>query len=262
MFPGVIDYYRRFCQIMLVVLLTSRYYHVTTSITVSDRDDFDGQDANDDADTLSEKAGDGDAENKHFMDVYSLKSGPQQLEFGHVFEDPNVWEQRYEKKDFDSQRHQGQVKWGDKDGSYGEQYWDLNHGGAGESAYDNGENGPYESSPPESGPYEPSNWENGQESRHTAVVYKPLVVTFTTTNKSNKKSPTAIVRNARHKNMPNNKLQQMSEPTATTTTAKPMTTGRSANDKKTAPVLVFDMKTGVVMDEATGNKFVLKPIDD
>lgn len=30
-----------------------------------------------------------------------------------------------------------QVKWGDKDGSYGEQYWDLNHGGAGESAYDN-----------------------------------------------------------------------------------------------------------------------------
>jgi len=23
------------------------------------------------------------------------------------------------------------VKWGDKDGSYGEQYWDLNHGGGG-----------------------------------------------------------------------------------------------------------------------------------
>jgi len=22
----------------------------------------------------------------------------------------------------------GQVKWGDKDGGYGEQYWDLNHG--------------------------------------------------------------------------------------------------------------------------------------
>lgn len=29
-----------------------------------------------------------------------------------------------------------QVKWGDKDGGYGEQYWDLNHGGAGESAND------------------------------------------------------------------------------------------------------------------------------
>jgi len=30
-----------------------------------------------------------------------------------------------------------QVKWGDKDGSYGEQYWDLNHGGAGESSNEN-----------------------------------------------------------------------------------------------------------------------------
>lgn len=30
-----------------------------------------------------------------------------------------------------------QVKWGDKDGGYGEQYWDLNHGGAGDSAYEN-----------------------------------------------------------------------------------------------------------------------------
>lgn len=44
-----------------------------------------------------------------FRDVYSLQSGPQQLEFGHVFEDPNVWEQRYEKKDFDAQRYQGKV---------------------------------------------------------------------------------------------------------------------------------------------------------
>lgn len=46
-----------------------------------------------------------------FRDVYSLQSGPQQLEFGHVFEDPNVWEQRYEKKDFDAQRYQGKVSW-------------------------------------------------------------------------------------------------------------------------------------------------------
>lgn len=44
-----------------------------------------------------------------YRDVYSLQSGPQQLEFGHVFEDPNVWEQRYEKKDFDAQRYQGKV---------------------------------------------------------------------------------------------------------------------------------------------------------
>lgn len=25
------------------------------------------------------------------------------------------------------------MKWGDKDGGYGEQYWDLNHGGAGDN---------------------------------------------------------------------------------------------------------------------------------
>lgn len=42
--------------------------------------------------------------------MYSLQSGPRQLEFGHVFEDPNVWEQRYEKKDFDGQRYQGKVR--------------------------------------------------------------------------------------------------------------------------------------------------------
>lgn len=45
----------------------------------------------------------------YYRDVYSLQSGPQQLEFGHVFEDPSVWEQRYEKKDFDTQRYQGKV---------------------------------------------------------------------------------------------------------------------------------------------------------
>jgi len=38
-----------------------------------------------------------------------LQSGPDQIEFGHVCEDPHVWEQRYEKKDLAKQRHQGQV---------------------------------------------------------------------------------------------------------------------------------------------------------
>jgi len=38
-----------------------------------------------------------------------LQSGPDQIEFGHVCEDPHGWEQRYEKKDLAKQRHQGQV---------------------------------------------------------------------------------------------------------------------------------------------------------
>jgi hypothetical protein len=42
-------------------------------------------------------------------DFYMLKSGPDQIEFGHVCEDPHTWEQRYEKKDLAKHRHQGQV---------------------------------------------------------------------------------------------------------------------------------------------------------
>ena len=42
-------------------------------------------------------------------DLYSIQTGPKQVEFGHVFEDPNAWEQRYEKKDHENERFQGQV---------------------------------------------------------------------------------------------------------------------------------------------------------
>jgi hypothetical protein len=42
-------------------------------------------------------------------DFFMLKSGPHQIEFGHVCENPHEWEQRYEKKDLAKQRHQGQV---------------------------------------------------------------------------------------------------------------------------------------------------------
>jgi hypothetical protein len=42
-------------------------------------------------------------------DFFMLKSGPHQLEFGHVCENPHDWEQRYEKKDLAKHRHQGQV---------------------------------------------------------------------------------------------------------------------------------------------------------
>lgn len=42
-------------------------------------------------------------------DVYSVQTGPKQIEFGHVFEDPDMWEQRYERKDHDKKRFQGKV---------------------------------------------------------------------------------------------------------------------------------------------------------
>lgn len=47
-------------------------------------------------------------------------------------------------------------------------------------------------------------------------------------------------------------------PSATVTV---LTADPDKSVKKNAPVLVFDMKTGVVLDEATGNKFFLKPIN-
>lgn len=34
---------------------------------------------------------------------------PYKIEFGHVCEDPNTWEQRYEKKDFKNHRDMGKV---------------------------------------------------------------------------------------------------------------------------------------------------------
>lgn len=43
-------------------------------------------------------------------DFYTLQYGPKQVEFGHVCEDPNDWEQRFERKDLDKQHHQGQVQ--------------------------------------------------------------------------------------------------------------------------------------------------------
>ncbi|KAK3928419.1 tRNA modification GTPase MnmE [Frankliniella fusca] len=46
---------------------------------------------------------------KFFQDFYSLQYGPRQVEFGHVCEDPNEWEQRFERKDLDKDHHQGQV---------------------------------------------------------------------------------------------------------------------------------------------------------
>lgn len=74
-------------------------------------------------------------------------------------------------------------------------------------------------------------------------MYKPIVV------KLIKKKPKKPVRNVR-----NNHPKRLSD----SSTAAQTSVGSA--DKKNAPVLVFDLKTGVVMDEATGNKFILKPI--
>lgn len=44
-----------------------------------------------------------------YRDFFSVQLSPYKIEFGHVCEDPNTWEQRYEKKDFKNHRDMGKV---------------------------------------------------------------------------------------------------------------------------------------------------------
>ncbi|XP_046960789.1 uncharacterized protein LOC124530604 [Vanessa cardui] len=91
-----------------------------------------------------------EAQAKFFQDFFSVQLSPYKIEFGHVCEDPNNWEQRYEKKDFKNHRDMGKVRWGDKKGGYGEHYWDLNHAGHGgnDDGYDSdSDDGSYHEDP-------------------------------------------------------------------------------------------------------------------
>jgi len=67
--------------------------------------------------------------------------------------------------------------------------------------------------------------------------------------KNKSKKPVRNIRN-------NNSKRPVLDSSTTTRTVA------GTGDKKKAPVLVFDMKTGVVMDEATGNKFILQPLKE
>ncbi|XP_051168200.1 uncharacterized protein LOC127285992 [Leptopilina boulardi] len=63
-----------------------------------------------------------------FQDIFSDHLAPLLFQFGHVCENPTEWEQRFEQKDFENNRHQGKVLWGNANGNYGEHYWDLASG--------------------------------------------------------------------------------------------------------------------------------------
>ncbi|XP_034940692.1 uncharacterized protein [Chelonus insularis] len=64
---------------------------------------------------------------QYFQDIYVEQPSPMKISFGHVFEDPRQWEQRFETQDMENKRFQGKVRWGTEDGNYVEHYWDLNH---------------------------------------------------------------------------------------------------------------------------------------
>lgn len=44
-----------------------------------------------------------------YRDIFSDHPAPFEIEFGHVCENPNEWEQRFERKDFDKNRYSGKV---------------------------------------------------------------------------------------------------------------------------------------------------------
>ncbi|XP_014484742.1 PREDICTED: uncharacterized protein LOC106749605 [Dinoponera quadriceps] len=87
----------------------------------------DSQTAHERTGASKQKATDILSTGQYFQDIFSEHLAPLKVEFGHVCENPNEWEQRFERKDFDNNRHSGKIKWGNKRGEYGEQYWDLNH---------------------------------------------------------------------------------------------------------------------------------------
>ncbi|CAH0727943.1 unnamed protein product, partial [Brenthis ino] len=115
-----------------------------------------------------------EAQAKFFQDFFSVQLSPYKIEFGHVCEDPSTWEQRYEKKDFKNHRDMGKVRWGDKNGGYGEHYWDLNHAGhaGNHDSYDDSDDGSYHEDPNET--YNGSD-ENDQSQNYETVEYNPEI---------------------------------------------------------------------------------------
>lgn len=44
-------------------------------------------------------------------DIFSEQLDPMTIQFGHVCENPHEWQQRFEKRDFNKNNHQGKVKY-------------------------------------------------------------------------------------------------------------------------------------------------------
>ncbi|GAB0090468.1 hypothetical protein DMENIID0001_052030 [Sergentomyia squamirostris] len=92
-----------------------------------EEEDYDLTEANSDAKSSKQKNADPESVQQYFQDLFRFQLEPHAIEFGHVMENPKHWEERYERNDMKNHRHQGKVRWGDKEGGYGEHVWDLNH---------------------------------------------------------------------------------------------------------------------------------------
>ncbi|XP_057653647.1 uncharacterized protein LOC130892306 isoform X1 [Diorhabda carinulata] len=189
------------------------------------------------------------AGSKFFQDIYVAMDKPDELEFGHVRETPNDWEQRYEKLNLENLNRQGKVRWGDKHGGYGEHYWDYNHAGhnhdgEGDESRQNSEYAEYE------------------ETKHVPVISSPQQQTS-----RDKREPT-----------PSNDVEFINDKARSLildgNVKKHGGNYKAVNDNrgkreqnrvnKRTPTnfgqaLVFNADEGVVIDEQTGLRYQLSP---
>ncbi|XP_054260384.1 uncharacterized protein LOC128985034 [Macrosteles quadrilineatus] len=166
---------------------------------------------------------------KYFMDTIMIQSGPKQLEFGHVCENPHEWEQRYERQDQDKKRYQGKARWGDKHGGYGEHYWDYNHGG-------------------HHGDEEASEDEGGDET-HPVPDYQQL-----------RDGQDERVKREHEGRRPSDSSENLDY--SQETLNSPRTSGSTISPLDHQGLsLAYDVESGTVVDEATGRRFMLTPIN-
>ncbi|XP_075233837.1 uncharacterized protein LOC142331690 [Lycorma delicatula] len=172
---------------------------------------------------------------KYFQDAFTHLFGPLQIEFGHIKETPEDWEQRYEKKDDKNKRYQGKVRWGDKHGGYGEHYWDYNHAG-----HDHGGSNDEES-------HDENEGDDGDYSHNIPEYVVPSDKTLSTFKQAPNTDGTTTSED-RVKRHPVNGNQNL----------KPSAVSKVAD----GPIsLVYDVETGTVINEATGQSYILQPVN-
>ncbi|XP_072394850.1 uncharacterized protein [Diabrotica undecimpunctata] len=188
---------------------------------------------------------------KFFQDIYVAMEKPDELEFGHVRETPNDWEQRYEKLNLETLKHQGKVRWGDKHGGYGEHYWDYNHAGhghdgEGDESQQNEEYAEYEDES-KNEPIISSLSENQRGKREPALLDDVEFINDKARSLSLDRNSQRHGGNYRAVNDNRGKREQSREKSRRVS-------------KNFGESLVFDADEGIVLDEETGLRYQLSPL--
>ncbi|KAK9883753.1 hypothetical protein WA026_001941 [Henosepilachna vigintioctopunctata] len=181
---------------------------------------------------------------KYFQDIYVAQHKPDELEFGHVYETPNDWEQRFEKIDIKNNTRKGKVRWGDKHGGYGEHYWDFNHAGHdshdGEESINNEQYAAYEE---ESAPV-PAYADKARGKREQISDDVEFI---------SPKARSLVLSGITGKHGGNYKSEQDSE------------RGKREQKKRAKPInsesLFYKPETGRIIDQKTGIIYELKPVE-